>query len=340
MAMALRRGDKGKAVREVQGLINSKAGRLVLVADGDFGRNTEEAVKKFQTSVKLKNDGVVGAKTWTALHTNALTSKFTNHAPVHDWFSLIELEKFFSSLPINDHAKAAPEQKPAHTSASKPAAVTHPVNKPSASPTSNVVSIPSIVKKSDYKGFRRISFHGYDGLGYVINAFKKFERGAIQLLPKHNIIEPPAGALAGVKNECAQFVQYFGVPRTTTWRKGPRVCDFKPGELPEGTVVATLRDEKYYSDYSGRSHVGIYLSHDDYSTYLTTKNKSAGVTIMDQWNGVRIERRTKKYAADANADGNLLKEGKTWTDIQGVSHNKRVKWSEDGEEYYVLLTQS
>lgn len=61
---------------------------------------------------------------------------------------------------------------------------------------------------------------------------------------------------------------------------------------------------------------------------------------MDQWNGVRIERRTKKYAADANAEGNLLKGGKSWTDIQGVSHNKRVKWSEYGEEYYVLLTQS
>ena len=34
MAIVLRRGDKGKVVREVQGLLNSKSGKVVLTADG------------------------------------------------------------------------------------------------------------------------------------------------------------------------------------------------------------------------------------------------------------------------------------------------------------------
>lgn len=36
-------------------------------ANGRFGDSTHEAVKKFQRDSKLKADGVVGAKTWTAL---------------------------------------------------------------------------------------------------------------------------------------------------------------------------------------------------------------------------------------------------------------------------------
>jgi peptidoglycan hydrolase-like protein with peptidoglycan-binding domain len=35
--------------------------------DGSFGSRTEQAVKAFQTMRGLKADGVVGAKTWTAL---------------------------------------------------------------------------------------------------------------------------------------------------------------------------------------------------------------------------------------------------------------------------------
>lgn len=56
----LRKGDSGPAVREVQTLLR-------LVVDGDFGPNTESAVKAFQSSRGLAADGVVGPGTWAAL---------------------------------------------------------------------------------------------------------------------------------------------------------------------------------------------------------------------------------------------------------------------------------
>lgn len=57
----LRRGRKGEAVRNVQKQLRSKAVRVGV--DGKFGPNTEKGVCAFQTSSKLKVDGVVGTKT-------------------------------------------------------------------------------------------------------------------------------------------------------------------------------------------------------------------------------------------------------------------------------------
>jgi hypothetical protein len=333
MAIVLRKGDKGKAVREIQGLLNSRAGKIVLKPDGDFGGKTETAVKEFQTKMKLRADGVVGPKTWEALHKESLVANFDNCISVHDWFSLTELQKFFDGLTPNvKHQNTAPPSSQKSNTPVKPQAAntTDIPNKASA-------SVPAIVKQTDFKRYQRTSFHGYTGLGYVIKDFKKFEGGAIQLRPSVKIIEPKGVIPNGFKNECASYVQYFGIPNTKTWLRGPRVCDFKPGELPEGTVVATLRDGKYYSDYSGRSHVGIYLSHDDYASYLISDNKSVGITLMDQYNDNSITRRKKYYAVDADKEGNSTS---SWTDSKGAAHKKRVSWGKDGEEYYVLLTQS
>ena len=59
----LRRGDRGPAVAELQGL-------LLLKSDGIFGPKTDRAVRDFQDDKGLKRDGVVGAKTWKALLEN------------------------------------------------------------------------------------------------------------------------------------------------------------------------------------------------------------------------------------------------------------------------------
>lgn len=70
--MILRRGSRGSKVRELQTLLELKA-------DGIFGPGTESAVKKFQKENKLKDDGVVGSKTWTIL----LQSKEVKIEPVY-----------------------------------------------------------------------------------------------------------------------------------------------------------------------------------------------------------------------------------------------------------------
>lgn len=64
----LRKGDKGDAVKSLQEqLIRLGYPLPKYGADGDFGKETEAAVKAFQMDKGLKADGVVGAKTYAAL---------------------------------------------------------------------------------------------------------------------------------------------------------------------------------------------------------------------------------------------------------------------------------
>lgn len=60
MAMLLKKGSKGEAVKQLQRALN-------LIPDGIFGTLTEEAVKAFQKSKGLKQDGIVGDKIWELL---------------------------------------------------------------------------------------------------------------------------------------------------------------------------------------------------------------------------------------------------------------------------------
>ena len=55
--MLLKKGSKGKEVKEVQEFLG-------ISADGDFGSNTERSVKKWQLDNGLDSDGIVGPKTW------------------------------------------------------------------------------------------------------------------------------------------------------------------------------------------------------------------------------------------------------------------------------------
>lgn len=64
----LRRGDQGDAVRLLQSKLNEHGARLKL--DGDFGDNTDKAVRQFQQKHGLTTDGVVGLKTRKALGLN------------------------------------------------------------------------------------------------------------------------------------------------------------------------------------------------------------------------------------------------------------------------------
>ena len=74
----LRRGDKGTEVAYVQAILMDLGYDLGSYgADGDFGRKTEEAVKKFQRANGLEPDGIVGEKTMAALENAGLVVKDT-----------------------------------------------------------------------------------------------------------------------------------------------------------------------------------------------------------------------------------------------------------------------
>ena len=53
----LKRGAKGALVKELQNLLNEAGANPKLVADGDFGRGTENALKIFQRQHNLTTDG-------------------------------------------------------------------------------------------------------------------------------------------------------------------------------------------------------------------------------------------------------------------------------------------
>ena len=64
----LRKGDRGDAVKEAQTLLIGKGYSCgTQGADGIFGKNTEAAVRQFQTENGLTTTGIIDAATWAAL---------------------------------------------------------------------------------------------------------------------------------------------------------------------------------------------------------------------------------------------------------------------------------
>jgi len=61
-------GDQGDAVSAAQTLLNWHGAAIEV--DGDFGEQTDGAVRNFQTWNGLVVDGVVGSQTWGALIVN------------------------------------------------------------------------------------------------------------------------------------------------------------------------------------------------------------------------------------------------------------------------------
>ncbi|ARU88294.1 N-acetylmuramidase family protein [Pseudomonas sp. M30-35] len=65
MTVKLRHGDRSQAVSQLQKKLNANGAKLV--TDGDFGDETEKAVRAYQRKVGLVDDGVAGQKTQAAL---------------------------------------------------------------------------------------------------------------------------------------------------------------------------------------------------------------------------------------------------------------------------------
>ena len=82
--MLIKLGSSGEEVKKIQI-------KLGLNPDGDFGRNTETAVKKWQKDNGLKDDGVVGDITWNKLFNNTTSTKVSNE--------ILKLEKLKGIIP-------------------------------------------------------------------------------------------------------------------------------------------------------------------------------------------------------------------------------------------------
>jgi len=86
--MILKSGSNGDDVKKLQE-------KLGILADGDFGKNTEMKVKEWQSLNGLLSDGVVGDATWTKMFGNSKQED----TPIVD--SKFKLEKLKGHIPDN-----------------------------------------------------------------------------------------------------------------------------------------------------------------------------------------------------------------------------------------------
>lgn len=72
----IKKGSRGAEVKALQQ-------KLHLMADGIFGKLTDEAVREFQKKNNLTADGIVGPKTWEALGVKAESKRYVNEIIIH-----------------------------------------------------------------------------------------------------------------------------------------------------------------------------------------------------------------------------------------------------------------
>lgn len=81
--MLLKKGDKGRSVRELQSLLKEK-GFYFSSIDGDFGQITEDSVKRFQRHKIITIDGIVGNTTYNLLLEHIDTDRQGYNADIPD----------------------------------------------------------------------------------------------------------------------------------------------------------------------------------------------------------------------------------------------------------------
>ena len=341
MPQTISRGKTGPVVRELQQNLRRRG--AVLKPDALFGAETEKAVRAFQKSVHLHPDGIVGARTWNALHGADQNARRVPEPPIHH-DSMFEQMLKDAGAWLEEHNPFALRGAGASTATVLRAARAPgrlPGPEPRGAPATaraapQTAKSPTVVVGTSGTRTNRIGFDGYEGRGWVVKDFAELRDAQVREFRNGTFAVNPAGGKRWGKNECAHLVKYFGVPYTGTWRRGPQVCHFKPGELPIGTVIATLRDNSYHSDYSGRSHVGIYLGHDDYAEYVASNSKTSGLRMWNQSNGKLVHESKFPYGVDANAYGGEAKEA--WK-RDGKWTKSKLSWTKDGEEYFVVMTK-
>ncbi len=86
--MTLKIGDSGSKVRELQELLISQG--IECQIDGVFGRDTQRAVREFQTNKLIEPDGTAGPETWRALE----GPKNSEYVPEFVFGKSFEVEQF------------------------------------------------------------------------------------------------------------------------------------------------------------------------------------------------------------------------------------------------------
>jgi peptidoglycan hydrolase-like protein with peptidoglycan-binding domain len=64
---SIRRGSTGEGVRQAQCYLNLTIAGLDIPEDGDFGRVTDEATRRFQRCAGITVDGLIAGETWAYL---------------------------------------------------------------------------------------------------------------------------------------------------------------------------------------------------------------------------------------------------------------------------------
>ena len=102
----VRRGSKGEDVELLQTYLYKLGyGLGVYGIDGDFGRDTEKAVKAFQSDHKLVQDGIAGPMTWDALQ-KAVDSLEANPKPAKYTVCIHGLDKTQAEAMRNNYPGA------------------------------------------------------------------------------------------------------------------------------------------------------------------------------------------------------------------------------------------
>lgn len=94
--------------------------------------------------------------------------------------------------------------------------------------------------------------------------------------------------------ECVELVRQISIaPNTALWKKGKRVLDCAPNEIPKGTVIATFDSNGKYPSGTGR-HAAVYISH-----------TISEIKVIDQWNGQgKSKSRTIRFKKSSEIDVN------------------------------------
>lgn len=100
-------GSSGDDVKELQRLLNSNGYNLTV--DGQWGENTEAAVRKYQKQNGLTVDGIVGTNTWGSLYGTNKTTTTTPTEPKS--YSDIDLSKYDSGYQKSDSVINAENKK-------------------------------------------------------------------------------------------------------------------------------------------------------------------------------------------------------------------------------------